>query len=74
MLFDAATVPAGKYCPTIDYDVCINDNACVEACPEKIIFTNDDTGKLELSTFDQCPAGCRECVNVCPVEALTLPS
>lgn len=73
MLFDVNTVPADKQCPRIDYDTCINDNACVEACPEKIIVTNDD-GQLELESYDKCPPACRECINICPVEALTWPS
>jgi len=74
MFFDANSVPADKTCPRIDYDTCITDNACVEACPEKIIFNNDAEGKLELSSFAQCPPGCKECANVCPVEALAFPS
>lgn len=73
MLFDANSVPADKQCPRIDYDTCINDNACVEACPEKTIVTNDD-GQLESHSYDKCPTGCRECINICPVEALTWPS
>lgn len=57
--------------PTIDHDTCVNDQACVEACPEQVILWNDAEGRVEVSTQDRCPPACRECADLCPLEAIS---
>lgn len=55
----------------IDEDLCIGCGACVELCPQKILYIDEKTGKCKVSDESKCDkqAGCER---VCPVEAIKI--
>jgi Fe-S-cluster-containing hydrogenase component 2 len=45
-----------------------DDAPCIEACPEKAIFSDPKNGTVQLRE-DLC-IGCKSCLAVCPYEAI----
>jgi NAD-dependent dihydropyrimidine dehydrogenase PreA subunit len=48
----------------LDYDLCINCNACVDICPENVIESS------KAPYINDCESGCYQCYKVCPPEAI----
>jgi 4Fe-4S ferredoxin len=59
---------------TIDKDECITCTWCKHVCPtEAVTITKFFEGELIVDAT-KCPGGCSTCVDVCPCNALYLPS
>ena len=60
-----------------DFDVCIADGACIEACPVSVFEWFDTTGNIAsdkkplMSNAEQC-IFCIACENVCPPKAIKI--
>ena len=55
---------------TVNQDLCIGCEACVNACPSGVFEMNAD-GKAEAINQGKC-AVCMSCVETCPVDAITV--
>lgn len=53
----------------IDEEECIGCGACVDICPNKILYLDDDTYKVSDET--KCDKS-RGCENVCPTGAIRI--
>ena len=53
----------------IDYDKCVSDEECVNACPASVYEMVDE--KPFVVDPDEC-LGCETCVEVCPEGAITV--
>ena len=62
------TAPSG-YVAVVGDD-CIGCGECVEVCPFKALFLNDDES-LAVVNMDRC-MGCGICESICPMEAIRL--
>ncbi len=58
---------------TIDLEKCNKDGICVDECPMKIIYMEDEVPKLLPGGAKMC-IKCGHCVGVCPTAALTIGS
>lgn len=58
----------GIYDLSVDNEKCINCNACVNLCPEKVMEIKDNV----LNYRSNRCIGCTLCVDICPTKALTL--
>ncbi len=58
----------------IEQDNCCTCTWCVQSCPEEAITVEKIfEGDIEINA-EKCPGGCSTCVEVCPCNALYLPS
>ncbi len=61
----------------VDFDLCIADGACIDACPVEVYEWHDTPGhsaserKPLMMRETECIA-CRACESVCPVEAILI--
>ena len=61
----------------VDFDLCIADGACLDACPENVFIWLDTPGhpasakKADPSKEDSC-IFCMACESVCPVVAIKI--
>ena len=63
---------AGKV--TIDKDDCVTCSWCEHVCPaEAVTIKKFFEGELTINA-DKCPGGCSTCLEVCPCNAIYLPS
>ncbi|HJJ28912.1 MAG TPA: 4Fe-4S binding protein [Methanocorpusculum sp.] len=63
---------AGKV--SIDKENCVTCSWCKTACPtEAVTITKFFEGELTIDA-DKCPGGCSTCADVCPCNAIYLPS
>ena len=55
----------------IDEEKCISCGLCVDMCPMKILYLDDESGKCQVTDENKCDrlAGC---ARVCPVEAIEI--
>jgi Fe-S-cluster-containing dehydrogenase component len=56
----------------IDYEICVDCGDCAEACPYQAIFYNPETGKYYKCDLCADVAEAPACVEICPVEALSI--
>ena len=56
--------------PTVDYDFCIGCGMCMH-CGRNVYDWKD--GLPHVARYDRCMPGCRTCMNLCPVDAITFP-
>ena len=66
----------GEYV-SVDYDVCIADGACIDACPVKVFEWaefpgNTSSEKKPLMSREPDCIFCLACENVCPVQAIKI--
>jgi NAD-dependent dihydropyrimidine dehydrogenase PreA subunit len=59
----------------VDFDICIADGACINACPVNVFQWLDTPGhpaseKKADPVNEQACIFCMACVNVCPVAAI----
>ncbi len=55
----------------IDEEICIGCGACVELCPNKILFIDKKSGKCKVSDESRCDR-LRGCEKACPVSAIKI--
>ncbi len=56
---------------TVDYDKCIGDEECVNACPAEV-YDFDEEAKHPIVARQEDCLGCETCVEVCTVGAITV--
>ena len=56
---------------TIDYDICISCDKCVQACPVDVLRVDPSAGKPQVLYPDDCHI-CFLCQDDCPVNCLTV--
>jgi NAD-dependent dihydropyrimidine dehydrogenase PreA subunit len=66
----------GEYV-SVDYDICIGDGACIDACPVKVYEWAEFSGhpasdKKPLMSREPDCIFCLACENVCPVQAIKI--
>ncbi len=59
--------------PTIDYDLCTADRACLEFCQSDVFRWNESEGRVEVVNLNNCVLGCTACAQICQVEAISFP-
>lgn len=62
---------------SVDFDVCVGDGACIDACPVKVYEWADFQGspssdKKPLMAREPDCIFCLACENVCPVQAIKI--
>jgi len=62
---------------SVDYDICIGDGACIDACPVKVFEWaefkgNPSSEKKPLMAREPDCIFCLACENVCPVQAIKI--
>lgn len=57
--------------PTINTDLCINDNLCMDFCSNDVFAQGELY--MEVKNPYNCVVGCAACAKECPVEAITFP-
>jgi NAD-dependent dihydropyrimidine dehydrogenase PreA subunit len=60
--------------PTIDPDLCIGDQDCVDFCKNNVLAYNENTFKVIVANPYNCVLGCDACATICPQEAIHFPS
>jgi NAD-dependent dihydropyrimidine dehydrogenase PreA subunit len=60
--------------PTIDPDLCIGDQDCVEFCKNNVLAFDENTFKVLVVNPYNCVVGCSSCATICPQEAIHFPS
>ena len=63
---------AGKV--TIDKDTCVTCSWCEKVCPEEAVTIKKFFDGEIIFNADKCPGGCSTCVDICPCNAIYLPS
>jgi|YelNatPaOPRAMG01_1025707.scaffolds.fasta_scaffold43944_5 NAD-dependent dihydropyrimidine dehydrogenase PreA subunit len=59
--------------PTIDPDLCIGDQDCVNFCRNNVLAFDEDTFKVVVVNPYNCVVGCDACAKICPQGAITFP-
>jgi NAD-dependent dihydropyrimidine dehydrogenase PreA subunit len=62
---------------SVDYDICVGDGACIDACPVKVYEWAEFKGhpasdKKPLMAREPDCIFCLSCENVCPVQAIKI--
>jgi NAD-dependent dihydropyrimidine dehydrogenase PreA subunit len=57
--------------PTIDPDLCIGDQDCVNFCRNNVLAFDEDTFKAVVVNPYNCVVGCDACAKICPQGAIT---
>ncbi len=57
--------------PTINTDLCLNDNVCIDFCSNDV-FKVDDIHTVVANPYN-CVVGCSSCGTQCPSGAITFP-
>jgi len=60
--------------PTIDIDLCIGDQDCVNFCKNNVLAFDEDTFKVIVVNPYNCVVGCDSCAKICSQEAIHFPS
>jgi 2-oxoglutarate ferredoxin oxidoreductase subunit delta len=55
----------------LDQDLCIGCGLCVELCPKKILYIEENSQKCQVSDENKCDR-LRGCERVCPVAAIKI--
>jgi len=63
-----------QWYPTIKYDACTGDRACIEFCGNNVFDWDDEERHPIVQSPLNCVVGCDSCAKICPVEAITFPS
>ena len=66
----------GEYV-SVDFDICVGDGACIDACPVKVYEWAEFPGNLSsekkpLMARESDCIFCLACENVCPVQAIKI--
>jgi NAD-dependent dihydropyrimidine dehydrogenase PreA subunit len=69
------SVPREKipWFPTIDPDLCIGDQDCVNFCKNNVLAFEEDTFKVIVVNPYNCVVGCDACSKICPQDAIRFP-
>ena len=59
--------------PTIDPDLCIGDQECLNFCHNNVFAVDHASGKVAVAQPLNCVVGCDSCAQICPVQAITFP-
>lgn len=59
--------------PTIDYEACIGDRACLDFCTNSVFEWNAADDRVAVVRPLNCVIGCTSCAKICPPEAITFP-
>lgn len=61
---------------TVDEDLCIGDETCVDICPEIFEMNEEGLAITKLGADEEVPesleASCREAAESCPAEAIII--
>jgi len=55
----------------IDEEKCIGCGACVDICPQKILYLDKDSGKCKVTDENKCDK-LKGCERVCPTDAIKI--
>lgn len=59
--------------PTVDEELCIGCEACIEHCPAGVFEWDDERDvPLVVNRYD-CIVYCKGCANACPEDAISFP-
>ncbi len=69
------TIPREKipWFPTIDPDLCIGDQDCINFCKNDVLVFDEDALKAIVIKPFNCVVGCDACSKICPQEAIRFP-
>ena len=59
--------------PTIDPDLCIGDQDCINFCKNDVLAWDEDSFKAIVVHPYNCVVGCDACINDCPSSAISFP-
>jgi len=59
--------------PTIDPDLCIGDQDCINFCKNDVLAWDEDSFKAIVVHPYNCVVGCDACAKICPQEAIKFP-
>lgn len=70
-----STIPREKipWFPTIDPDLCIGDQDCLNFCKNNVLAFDEDAFKVIVVNPYNCVLGCDACSKICPQEAIKFP-
>jgi NAD-dependent dihydropyrimidine dehydrogenase PreA subunit len=69
------TIPREKipWFPTIDPDLCIGDQDCINFCKNDVLAFDEGSFKAIVVKPYNCVVGCDACAKICPQEAIKFP-
>jgi NAD-dependent dihydropyrimidine dehydrogenase PreA subunit len=59
--------------PTIDPDLCIGDQDCINFCKNNVLAFDEDAFKVIVVNPYNCVLGCDACSKICPQDAIQFP-
>ena len=70
-----AAIPRDRihWFPTIDYDACLADRACLDFCRSGVFDWDEAVGRVVVTQPLNCVVGCASCAQICPAAAITFP-
>ena len=74
---DGFQYPVKRNCPgkvTIHQALCITCSWCEKVCPEEAVTIKKFFDGEIVFNADKCPGGCSTCVDICPCNAIYLPT
>jgi len=71
----STTIPREKipWYPTINSELCISDQECLNFCRNEVFSLDQESGRVVVSNPYNCVIGCDSCAQICPVQAITFP-
>jgi NAD-dependent dihydropyrimidine dehydrogenase PreA subunit len=59
--------------PTVNPDLCIHDQECINFCKNNVFDWDDALGVPVVARPYNCVVGCDACAKICPSEAISFP-
>jgi len=59
--------------PTVNPDLCIHDQECINFCKNNVFDRDDALGVPVVARPYNCVVGCDACAKICPSEAISFP-
>lgn len=60
--------------PTINTDLCIGDEECINFCKNDVFEWDEETMHPVVKNPLNCVVGCSACAQICTVEAISFPT
>ncbi|MDZ7262119.1 MAG: ferredoxin family protein, partial [candidate division KSB1 bacterium] len=60
--------------PTIDTEMCVGDQECMEFCKNEVFEWDEENSHPNVKNPYNCVVGCSACAQICPANAISFPT